>query len=228
MSISEHQHQHQHQHRTEDVDADVDVAEYWERRYQERERVWSGRANPVLVDVVEPLPAGTALDLGCGEGADAVWLARRGWRVTAADVSATALDRALGHAADAGVADRIDFQRHDLARTLPDGSFDLVSAQFFQSNVELPRERILRAVAEKVAPGGLLLVVTHATVPPWSWHPHEDAAVPTPEEELAALGLAPDGWHPERLDTPARHVTGPEGRTATVTDNVIALRRAAR
>ncbi|MEU3351802.1 class I SAM-dependent methyltransferase [Streptomyces sp. NPDC037389] len=224
MSISEHQ----HQHHTEGADADVDAAEYWERRYQERERVWSGRANPVLVDVVEPLPAGTALDLGCGEGADAVWLARRGWRVTAADVSATALARALGHAADAGVADRIDFQRHDLARTLPEGTFGLVSAQFFQSNVELPRERILRAVAEKVAPGGLLLVVTHATVPPWSWHPHEDAAVPTPEEELAALGLAPGGWHTERLDAPARQAAGPEGRTATVTDNVIALRRAAR
>ncbi|MFQ6196023.1 class I SAM-dependent methyltransferase [Streptomyces sp. NPDC000405] len=218
MSISEHRH-----HQAEDVDP----AEYWERRYQERQRVWSGRANPVLVDVVEPLPSGTALDLGCGEGADAVWLARRGWRVTAADVAATALERASGHAAEAGVADRIDFQRHDLARTLPDGPFDLVSAQFFQSNVELPRERILRAVAEQVAPGGLLLVVTHATVPPWSWHPHEDA-VPTPEEELAALGLALDEWHTERLDTPARQVTGPDGRTATVTDNVIALRRRAR
>ncbi|MFC4512351.1 class I SAM-dependent methyltransferase [Streptomyces ehimensis] len=218
MSISEHRH-----HQAEDVDP----AEYWERRYQERQRVWSGRANPVLVDVVEPLPSGTALDLGCGEGADAVWLARRGWRVTAADVAATALERASGHAAEAGVADRIDFQRHDLARTLPDGPFDLVTAQFFQSNVELPRERILRAVAEQVAPGGLLLVVTHATVPPWSWHPHEDA-VPTPEEELAALGLALDEWHTERLDTPARQVTGPDGRTATVTDNVIALRRRAR
>lgn len=218
MSISEHRH-----HQAENVDP----AEYWERRYQERARVWSGRANPVLVDVVEPLPAGTALDLGCGEGADAVWLARRGWRVTAADVAATALERAAGHAAEAGVADRIDFQRHDLARTLPDGPFDLVSAQFFQSNVELPRERILRAVAEEVAPGGLLLVVTHATVPPWSWHPHEDA-VPTPQEELAALGLALDEWHTERLDAPARQVTGPDGRTATVTDNVIALRRRAR
>ncbi|MCC3775823.1 bifunctional 2-polyprenyl-6-hydroxyphenol methylase/3-demethylubiquinol 3-O-methyltransferase UbiG [Streptomyces sp. UNOB3_S3] len=220
MSISGHQRHHAE-------NAGVDVAEYWERRYQERDRVWSGRANPVLVDVVEPLPAGTALDLGCGEGADAVWLARHGWRVTAADVSATALERASGHAAGAGVADRIDFQRHDLARTLPDGSFDLVSAQFFQSNVELPRERILRAVAEKVAPGGLLLVVTHATVPPWSWHPHEDA-VPTPQEELAALGLALDDWHTERLDAPARRVTGPEGQQATVTDNVIALRRRVR
>lgn len=222
MSISEHR----HDHRAEDVA--TDVAEYWERRYRERARVWSGRANPVLVDVVAPLPTGTALDLGCGEGADAVWLARRGWRVTAADVAATALERAAGHAAEAGVADRIDFQRHDLARTLPDGPFDLVSAQFFQSNVELPRERILRAVAEEVTPGGLLLVVTHATVPPWSWHPHEDAAVPTPREELAALGLALDEWHTERLDAPARQVTGPDGRTATVTDNVIALRRRAR
>ena len=94
---------------------DVEAERFWEDHYRQRGRVWSGRPNPVLVDVVGNLPPGTALDLGCGEGGDAIWLARRDWRVTAVDVSATALDRAAEDAAKAGVADRIDFQRHDLA-----------------------------------------------------------------------------------------------------------------
>src|SRR5215208_437768 len=73
---------------------DVEAERFWEDHYRRRERVWSGRPNPVLVDVVGSLRPGTALDLGCGEGGDAIWLARQGWRVTAVDVSATALDRA--------------------------------------------------------------------------------------------------------------------------------------
>lgn len=67
---------------------------FWEGHYRKHEQRWSGRANAVLVDVVGSLPVGTALDLGCGEGGDAIWLAGLGWRVTAVDVSATAIDRA--------------------------------------------------------------------------------------------------------------------------------------
>ena len=71
---------------------------FWEEHYLGHEQVWSGRPNPVLVDVVGSLPPGKVLDLGCGEGGDAVWLAEQGWRVTAADVSATALSRAAERA----------------------------------------------------------------------------------------------------------------------------------
>ena len=116
----------------------MEAERFWEDHYRRRERVWSGRANPVLVDVVGSLPPGTALDLGCGEGGDAIWLARQGWRVSAVDVSATALRRAAAYAATAGVADRIDFQQHDLARTFPAGAFNLVPTQYLQSPVELP------------------------------------------------------------------------------------------
>jgi SAM-dependent methyltransferase len=200
---------------------------FWDGHYRRHERVWSGRANPVLIDVVGSLPAGTALDLGCGEGGDALWLARRGWRVTAVDVSATALDRAAAHAAAAGVADRIDFQRHDLTRTFPAGAFDLVSAQYLHSPVEFPRDRVLRAAARAVAPGGLLLIVDHASVAPWSWNQDPHTRFPAPGETLAPLGLSPELWRTELLGSPERRATGPNGETATVTDNVIAVRRLA-
>jgi SAM-dependent methyltransferase len=209
----------------ESGDEDGEAERFWEGHYRGRDRVWSGAANAVLVDVVGSLPAGTALDLGCGEGGDAIWLAGLGWRVTAVDVSATALERGAAQAAATGVGDRIDFQRHDLARTFPAGAFDLVSALYLQSPVEFPRDRVLQAAARAVAPDGLLLIVTHASVPPWSWNRDPDTRFPTPEEALAALNLSPGGWRTERLGAPERLATGPNGETATVADTVIAVRR---
>src|SRR6201999_1068924 len=106
-------------------------------------RVWSGRVNVQFADLVSDLPPGRALDLGCGEGGDAVWLAERGWHVTAVDVSETALARAKAEAKTRGMLDRIDFQRHDLSDSFPDGSFDLASAQFLHSTVRLKRTQVL-------------------------------------------------------------------------------------
>jgi SAM-dependent methyltransferase len=160
------------------------------------------------------------LDLGCGEGGDAIWLALQGWRVTAIDVSATALDRAAADAATAGVADRIDFRQHDLALTFPSGAFDLVSAQYLHSPIEFPRVHVLQEAASAVTPYGLLLIVDHASVSPGSWA--------DPEETLAPLDLSPDEWHTERLEDREREATGPNGQRATVTDNVIAVRRLTR
>ncbi|MCS7481313.1 class I SAM-dependent methyltransferase [Umezawaea endophytica] len=195
--------------------------EFWDAHYRARAGVWLGRANAVLVDVVASLPPGTALDLGCAEGADAVWLAARGWRVTAADVSPTALARAAAHAVDAGV--EVDLQHHDLARTFPEGTFDLVSAQYLQSPLDFPRAEVLRKAANAVTPGGLLLVVEHGSVAPWSWN--QDAEFPTPEESLAEIGLDRTAWRVERLGAPQREAIGPNRQTATVADIVIALRR---
>jgi SAM-dependent methyltransferase len=198
-----------------------EAARFWEDHYGARERVWSGRANPVLVDVVGPMEPGSALDLGCGEGGDAIWLAQQGWRVIAVDVSATALARASEEAVTDGVADRIEFQRHDLATSFPKGHFDLVSAQYLHSPVEFPRERVLRSGAEAVAPGGLLLVVGHAWTNPRT-------RLPAAKEVLAGLELDPGRWSTERVGSYEREATGRDGQAVTHTDNVVAVRRLAR
>ena len=116
-----------------------EAQQVWEEHYADRDRVWSGRVNVRLAEVAESLPPGRALDLGCGEGGDAMWLAERGWHVTAVDISQTALDRAAADARSRNLLERIDFQRHDLPDTFPEGVFDLVSAQFLHSTVELDR-----------------------------------------------------------------------------------------
>lgn len=195
---------------------------FWNGHYRQHQGPGNDRANPVLADVAGPLPPGAALDLGCGQGGDALWLARRGWTVTAVDVSTTVLARVAAQAAAQNASARMQIQQHDLSRTFPRGSFDLVSAQYLQSPVDLPREQILRRAATAVTPGGLLLVVTHASVPPWSWA-DPDTVFPTPEQALAALELDLDRWEVVRLDAPSRRATGPGDQRATVTDTVIAV-----
>ncbi|RKT54950.1 class I SAM-dependent methyltransferase [Saccharothrix australiensis] len=200
--------------------------QYWEGFYLDRDQVWSGQANPLLVREVSALPPGAALDLGCAEGADAVWLAGRGWRVVGADVSATALARAAARAEEAGVADRITWERHDLAETFPAGTFDLVSAQFLHSPVERDGERdaVLRRAAAAVADGGVLLVVGHAGWPTWVTEPPADIRFPTTGDVLAALRLD-DRWEVELEELVERELTGPEGQAGSRVDNVLRVRR---
>ncbi|MFB0626184.1 cyclopropane-fatty-acyl-phospholipid synthase family protein [Streptomyces sp. AB3(2024)] len=205
---------------------------YWDGRYRERERVWSGAANAVLVREAADLAAGRALDLGCGEGGDAIWLARRGWRVTGTDISGVALERAAEHAAGAGVADRVRWERHDLAESFPAGEFDLVSACFLHTLGEFPRERILRTAAAAVAPGGVLLVAGHA-----GWAPWQDTAAmdplqravrfPTPDRVVAELELPEGAWEVLLAEEHERVQNMPDGTPGTRTDNAVKVRRLA-
>ncbi|WP_322942143.1 class I SAM-dependent methyltransferase [Actinacidiphila yeochonensis] len=136
------------------TEAPVSDAEYWDGRYRERHHIWSGRPNAALLREAEGLAPGRALDLGCGEGADAIWLARQGWKVVASDISAVALERAREHAAESEVADQVDFQRHDFAESFPAGAYELVSAHFLHAPHDMPRDSILRRAADAVAPAG--------------------------------------------------------------------------
>lgn len=209
------------------MDQTTASASFWETHYAGLDAQWGTAPNEVLVNLVTSLAVtpGTALDLGSGHGGDALWLASRGWNVTAVDVSATALSRVTAGAEALGLTDNVRTSRHDLAQTLPAGSFDLVSACYFHTPVDIPRDQVLRQAARAVAPGGLLVIVEHASVAPWSWQVGEDVRFPTPAEVLDALELSAD-WHTEQCDAPQRSATGPHGQQATVTENVIAVRRA--
>ncbi|GAA3807198.1 class I SAM-dependent methyltransferase [Cellulomonas soli] len=206
-------------------DGAVSEAEHWEAFYRASDRHWSGRVNVTLADRVADLHPGSALDLGCGEGADAVWLADHGWQVTAVDVSATALERGRRHAADAGVADRIIWERHDLARTFPAGQFDLVSAQFLHSSLRRDRSPLLRSATGSVAPGGTLLLVSHGAFPDWAPEPRPDVVFHTASETVDLLRLDPEEWEVVAATTVERDAATPDGATGRLEDVVVQVRR---
>ena len=204
--------------------SEMSAAEYWENRYRAG-RSWSGRVNAALEREVADLTPGSALDLGSGEGGDALWLARRGWSVTAVDISPSAL--AIGRA-DQQPGDDITWVAADLSEWVPPTSYDLVSACFLHSTVELPREAILRRAAAAVAPGGLLLIVGHAGVPHWAApeHHHNAPELPTPKQVLTDLRLDLTEWTVVTSALVERVAVAPDGSTGTIDDAVLSLRRA--
>jgi SAM-dependent methyltransferase len=137
--------------------------QFWDDLYRSQPALWSGNPNPHLVTEAGGLPPGEALDIGAGEGADAIWLATAGWRVTAVDISTVALGRARDHAASAGpaVAERIQWLQADAEEWEPPSDrFDLVTAHFFHLPPET-RRLVFGRLAAATAPGGSLLVVGH-------------------------------------------------------------------
>ena len=202
-----------------------ETKQQWEQHYGERERIWSGRVNVQFADLVSDLTPGSALDLGCGEGADAVWLAERGWAVTAVDISDTALGRARELATARGVADRIDFRQLDLTEQFPEGEFDLISAQFLHSKVHLDRRPILVNAAAALRAGGRLVIVDHGSAPPWASKLDHDHDFPAAEEVVADLDLSDDEFELLRVDSVLRQAVGPEGQQRPWMDNVIVFRR---
>lgn len=199
----------------------------WDERYQSRPSLWSGKPNPNLVSQTQGLTAGTALDAGAGEGADAIWLAEQGWRVTAIDVSTVALQRAAAHAAERGpqIADRIEWRHADLRSWDPGTEgFDLVVAHYLQLPAAL-RADVFGRLATAVAPGGTLLVVGH--------HPSDlQTTVPRPPmpelfytgDDIAAL-LDVNRWKIVTNDAPGRAVPDPDGNAVTIHDTVFRATR---
>ncbi|MEU6404230.1 class I SAM-dependent methyltransferase [Streptomyces sp. NPDC046985] len=189
----------------------------WDGRYAERQQLWSGEPNGALVDEVAGLTPGRVLDVGCGEGADAIWLARGGWDVTALDVSGVALKRAAAHARAAGVAVRWVHAGLTEAPLAP-GVFDLVSAQY----PALPRTEDAaaeRALIAAVAPGGVLLLVHHAGMDAHQVeHGDFDPADYVWPSMVAAL--LTDDWEVE-ADEQRPRTAPPGGAGAHHTDDVV-------
>ena len=163
------------------VGAVTSPAEHWEGEYSQGRVRWSGNVNAATATVVSTLEPGPVLELGSGEGGHAVWFAEQGWQVTAVDISPTATARGAEAAADRGVAESIEWVAHDLSAWETDKHFDLVTASFFHSNVELQRLEILRRSADRLRPGGHLLLVTHVfetadDIPPWGRKAAQDHA----------------------------------------------------
>ncbi len=196
----------------------------WDERYHSfLDRLPAQRPNPAVVTEITGRPAGTALDIGCGMGADAVWLATQGWDVTAIDVSRVALDRAAAHAAQAGVA--VTWRRSRLEDLeLPDGGFDLVTAHY-PALLHSPGRDAEQALLTAVAPGGLLLVVHHADIDVELAKSHGfDPAVYSPARRCGRPVRRGLGCH--RRPPPAAPGTGRPGRSAALHDDVVLARRA--
>jgi SAM-dependent methyltransferase len=200
---------------------------FWNERYRSADALWSGNPNRYLVSEASDLRPGTVLDVGCGEGADALWLAGRGWRVTGVDLSTVALERAARHAAEAGpgMAARIDWVHADLIGWDPGvARYDLVSSQYLHLPPEV-REALFRALAGAVAPGGTLLIVGH--------HPSDLQTTmprpPMPElfftgEDIVALLHAGD-WKVITDEAPQRSAPDPDGHPVMIRDTVFRARR---
>lgn len=192
-------------------------AQFWDELYGSREQLFSGNPNGVLVTEVTGMPAGRALDVGCGEGADACWLAERGWQVTAVDLSRTALDRA------AALSSQVRWQQGDPTTTPPPAAaFDLVSLQYFPLPHE-PDHTALRGLLAAVAEGGTLLVVGHdpADMPEVTDHGFAPAEHYQPGEIADLLGRS---WTVQVLETRTRTAPAPEG-SPHVHDVVLRARR---
>ena len=193
----------------------------WDQRYARVAQVWSGQPNQALVDEVTGLPPGRALDVGCGEGADAVWLAGQGWHVTALDVSQVALDRAARHAEQAGAQVQWVHAAF-LDAPLPAGTFDLVTAQY-PALLHTPGRDAERKLLAAVAPGGTLLVVHHAEISAGQAraHGHEPADYLGPADVAALFG---EDWKVEISERRPRPVPGGAG-AEHIDDIVLRARR---
>jgi SAM-dependent methyltransferase len=198
----------------------------WDERYSGEGQIWSGDANVQLVAEASDLSPGTALDLGCGEGGDVIWLARRGWTVTGADFSAAGLARAARLAEAAGVAERTDWWQVDAREFDPgDRAYDLVSTQYLHPP-DGGMVDVVRRLAGAVAPGGRLLVVGHAPPPDPSHAETHHADARRRAMFLAAdlLPGLPETFEPLVVEQ-RPHPVQRDGKTIEIDDSVLLARR---
>jgi len=201
----------------------VDATE-WDARYAGKELVWGAEPNRFVAAELTHVTPGRALDIACGEGRNAIWLATRGWSAVGVDFSATAIDRARQLAEQAGVADSTDFVVGDVvAGPLPPGSFDAVVMAYLHVPADA-RTLATRLAAEHVAPGGALIVVGHDTtnLTEGAGGPQDAAVLFTPDDVVADL---PVGFTVEKAERVRRPVETSDGVRTAVDALVVATRR---
>jgi len=205
--------------------------DYWERHWHQAHRTGPGAvdgsaaANPYLGRETGDLVPGTALDAGCGAGAEAVWLASRGWQVTAADIAPEALARAAERATTGEVSQRVRFIEADLTVWEPDTRFDLVTTHY--AHPAMPHLAFYDRISAWVAPGGTLLVVGHLHASGTTGHGHHPPAEASVTLADITAGLDSARWEIVTAEEHARAVTGPEGQAIPLYDVVVrAARRA--
>ncbi|TDC59618.1 class I SAM-dependent methyltransferase, partial [Actinomadura sp. GC306] len=190
--------------------------EYWERHWQQSGGAHDVPPNPYLEREVGGLVPGAALDAGCGAGAEAVWLASRGWEVTAVDISAEVLARAAGRAAVSGVGGRVRWVEADLGAWEPGTRFDLVTTHY--AHPAMPQLEFYERIAGWLSPGGTLLIVGHL-------HSHGHGHGPPAEASVTAADVVArlDGaqWEIGVAEERHRTLTGPGGREVPLHDVVV-------
>ncbi len=204
--------------------------DYWDQ-------IWTGdratamstsEPNPHLINEVGGLEAGTAIDAGCGAGAEAIWLATQGWKVTAADVADAALTFAAQRAAATGVAGQVEWVQADLSTWEPRDRYDLVTTHY--AHPEMPQLAFYDRIASWVAPQGTLLIVGHLHHGPTHDQKHEhEQTQPPPEASATAAAITdrldPDTWSIVTAEETQRTMTGPKGQRTTIHDVVMRATR---
>jgi SAM-dependent methyltransferase len=211
--------------------------DYWEQHW--RQTISGAPAamdgnppNPYLVRGTSSLMPGTALDAGCGAGAEAIWLATQGWRVTAADISADALNRATRRATNSGVAQQVRWIEADLTVWSPETQFDLVTTHY--AHPAMPQLAFYERVSSWVAPGGTLLIVghlhTHDFTHTHDSTEHENHGQHPPAEASVAVAdisavLDDTLWKIVTAEEQLRTLTGPAGQAVDLRDVVVQATR---
>lgn len=198
--------------------------DYWERHWTRTDgagKRTNSPVNPYIDSETRQLISGTALDAGCGSGAEAIWLARNGWKVTGVDTSRTALAMAAKHTRDASIEDLLTWVEADLTTWEPHERWDLVVTNY--AHPTIPQLEFYRRIASWVTPGGALLIVGHL-------HDPESATSHQPREVSATLGeitelfISP-AWEIETARQESRLVTHHSGAVVTLSDVIVRAHR---
>jgi len=198
---------------------------YWDEHWQQAQTsgstaVRQSMPNPYVARETSDLEPGTALDAGCGEGAEAIWLASTGWHVTAADIASSALARAAERAAATGVTERVRWVEADLSTWTPETQYDLVMTHY--AHPQLPQLDFYDRIANWVAPGGTLLIVGHLHTPASTGHNHHPPTEASATAKTITARLDAKTWQINTAEEPTRTVPG---RTVPLYDVVVRATR---